>query len=205
MTERRTQAERRAQTRAALIEAARPLFALRGYTDVSAEEIVHAAGVTRGALYHHFLDKKDLFRAIIEEIEGEIDERVLGAARDGLAVPEQFRAAIRAFLEACVRPDVMRILLLDGPSVLGWQEWREIDSGHALRQIEKGLTMLAEGGWITPQPMKPLAHLIYGATIEAALYIAAAQDHQLAMTEILGGMERLLFTYLGGSESDRTH
>lgn len=203
MSKRRTQAERRAQTRAALIEAARALFTERGYAAVSLEEIVRAAGVTRGALYHHFEDKQDLFRAIIEEIEAEIDQQVMAADSEDLPVPKRLQAALDAFLEACLRPDVLRILLLDGPSVLGWQAWREIDAGHALLQIDEGLAALVAGGWIPVQPTRPLAHLIYGATIEAALYVAAAPDPQLAMDEMRASLKRFLFACLSG-DSDRS-
>lgn len=196
--QRRTQAERRAETRRALLAAARQLFAERGYAAASSEEIVGLAGVTRGALYHHFKDKRDLFRAVVEEIEQEIDERVLGvmdaggSADTSSSLPDQLLASSDAFLDACTRRDVTQILLLDGPSVLGWKEWREIDAGHALAQIEQGLVALMDAGLIESQPAAPLAHLIYGMLIEAALYIAAADDRETARLEMRRSLHRLL-------------
>lgn len=203
MTTRRTQAERRAQTREALIEAARALFAERGYAAVSLEEIVRAAGVTRGALYHHFKDKQDLFRTIVREIEKEIDERMLSTGGKDLSGLERFRVAVRVFLEACIQPDVGRILLIDGPSVLGWQEWREIDAAPALRMIEDGLEQLATHDWIAPQPFKPLAHLIYGALIEAGLYLASTADPEQELPQMHASLEHLLSATLGWSDSNR--
>jgi AcrR family transcriptional regulator len=199
MTTRRTQAERRAQTRADLLAAARTLFAKNGYAAVSLEEIVRAAGVTRGALYHHFKDKQDLFRNIVLQIEQEIDERMLSTGGPNLSGLERFRVAVRVFLEACTQPDVGRILLIDGPSVLGWQEWREIDAAPALRMIEDGLAELAAHGWIAPQPFKPLAHLIYGALIEAGLYLANTPDPANELPQMHTSLEHLLSATLGWS------
>lgn len=203
MATRRTQAERRAQTRAALIEAARTLFAKRGYAAVSLEEIVRAAGVTRGALYYHFEDKQDLFRTIVQEIEKEIDERMLSTGGKDLSGLERFRVAVRVFLEACTQPDVGRILLIDGPSVLGWQEWREIDAVPTLRLIEDGLEELAAHDWIASQPFKPLAHLIYGALIEAGLFLATTPDPDKELPEMHASLEHLLSATLGWRDSNR--
>ena len=202
MSVRRSQAERRAQTRAALIEAARTLFAERGYVAVSLEEIVRAAGVTRGALYHHFEHKQDLFRAVVQEIEDEIDESMLRTGGTDLSGLERFRVAVRVFLAACTHADVGQILLIDGPSVLGWQEWREIDAVPTLRLLEEGLEQLALHGWIAPQPFKLLAHLIYGAVIEAGLYIASTSDPETALPEMHATLEHLLSATLGWGDSN---
>src|SRR5205809_951508 len=116
---RRTQAERSSSTRAALIATARLLFAERGYADVGTEEIVRAAGVTRGALYHHFEGKSGLFRAVFEQVESEITERL---ANEALSRPDPWEAmasGLEMFLDVCVEPEVQRIALLDAPSVLG--------------------------------------------------------------------------------------
>jgi len=141
MNVKRTQAERSEATRAALIDAARPLFAERGYAGVGAEEIVRAAGLTRGALYHHFGGKRDLFEAVYEGLEAELAQRIAegalgGGATDPLAA---MRAGAEMFLQACTEPDVQRIVLLDGPSVLGWDRWREIAAEHGLGLIEATL------------------------------------------------------------------
>ena len=194
--ERRTQAERRTATRRALLDAARELFAERGYHEAAATEVVRRAGVTRGALYHHFEDKRDLFRAVVEEIEGEIDGLVLEAAREAFRESgdalEAWMAGAYASLDVYLRPDVRRIQLVDGPAVLSWGEWHEIDAAHAVAQIEDGLELLIEGGHIERQPVKPLAHLLHGATVEAAMYVAFSEEPEKAKEEIGGSLRRLL-------------
>src|SRR6516165_1618702 len=115
---RRTKAAQREATTAALITAARTLFAERGYAGVGTEEIVQHAGVTRGALYHHFKDKEDLFRAVLVQVSAETAQRVLIAA---LAIDDPWEALVvgaDAFLDASVTPEVQRIMLVDGPAVL---------------------------------------------------------------------------------------
>jgi AcrR family transcriptional regulator len=193
---RRTQAERREATRRALLDAARELFAERGYHEAAAEEIVRRAGMTRGAMYHHFEDKRDLFRAVVEEIEAEIDGLVLEAAREALRESgdplEAWMAGIYASLDVYSRPDVRRIQLVDGPAVLSWEEWREIDAAHAIAQIEAGLALLMDHGVIGRQPMGPLAHLLHGATTEAAMYVAFSEEKEKAREEIGDALRRLL-------------
>ena len=188
---RRTQAERSSSTRAALIATARRLFAERGYADVGTEEIVRAAGVTRGALYHHFEGKSGLFRAVFEQLESEIAERL---ANEALSRPdpwEAMAAGLEMFLDVCVEPEVQRIALLDAPSVLGWTEWREIASRYSLGLIRLGLQNLIDAGIAEPQPIEPLAHAILGMLTEAGLYVAGAEDPEGArveMGEVLRGM-----------------
>ena len=189
--ERRTQAGRRAATRRALLDAARSLFAERGYHGTAAEEIVQRAGLTRGALYHHFEDKKDLFRAVVDEIEGEIDEEIEEAERAQPGLPEAVMAGYRAFIDAVLDPELRRTFFLDGPSVLGW-EWREIDARHAVGKIEEGLEALIAEGFVQPQPVGPLARLVNGALLEAAFFVAASEDPEAARNEVWGAMERLL-------------
>ena len=193
---RRSHAERRAATRRALLDAARTTFADKGYAEVTIEEVVRGAKMTRGALYHHFGDKRLLLRAVVEEIEDEIDALVEGAAKEAHASSgdplEAMMAGHYAFLDACLRPEVRRILLLDGPAVLGWEEWREIDAAHAVAQIEAGLGLLVDAGLMEPQPLRPLAHLLHGAAIEAALYVAASAEAAKARDEAGNGLERLM-------------
>lgn len=178
------------------MDAGRELFAERGYHEAAATEVVRRAGVTRGALYHHFEDKRDLFRAVVEEIEGEIDRLVLEAAREVMRESgdalEAWMAGAYASLDAYLRPDVRRIQLMDGPAVLSWGEWHEIDAAHAVTQIEAGLELLIEGGVIKRQPVKPLAHLLHGATREAAMYVAFSEEPEKAKEEIGGALRRLL-------------
>jgi AcrR family transcriptional regulator len=193
---RRSHAERREATRRALLDAARTAFAGKGYAQVTIEEVVRGAGVTRGALYHHFEDKRLLLRAVVEEIEDEIDALVEVAAKEAHARSgdplEAMMAGHYAFLDACSRPEIRRILLLDGPAILGWEEWREIDAEHAVSKIEAGLGMLVDAGLMEPQPLRALAHLLHGAAIEAALYVAASTDAAKARDEAGAGLERLM-------------
>jgi AcrR family transcriptional regulator len=189
--ERRTQAERRAATRRALLDAARSLFAEKGYHGTAAEEIVQRAGLTRGALYHHFEGKKDLFRAVVDEMESEIDEEIEAAERAQSGLPEAVTAGYRAFLDAVLDPEMKRTFFLDGPSVLGW-EWRERDARHAVGKIEEGLEALIAEGLMEPQPISPLARLINGALLEAAFFVTASDDPEAARDEVWGSMERLV-------------
>jgi AcrR family transcriptional regulator len=191
---RRSQVERSEATRAALIEAARPLFAERGYAAVGTEEIVRAAGVTRGALYHHFDGKRELFEAVYVQIEVELAERIAnGALRSGAAAPlEAMRAGAEMFLEACTVPEVQRVVLLDGPSVLGWDRWREIGAEHGLGLIEATLRAGVDAGAIPEQPVRPLAHVLMGALDEAAMLVARAEDPEAARAEVGRTIDTLL-------------
>jgi AcrR family transcriptional regulator len=192
--ERRTQAERSEATRGALITAARPLFAERGYADVGTEEIVRAAGVTRGALYHHFEGKRELFEAVYEEVEVELAQRIAaGALQANASSPlEGMRAGTEMFLEASTEPETQRIVLLDGPAVLGWDRWREIAAAHGLGLIEATLAAAIEAGAINPQPVKPLAHVLMGALDEAAMLVARADDPETMKAEVAGTLGALL-------------
>src|SRR5436305_3484404 len=178
MNVKRTQAERSGATRAALIDAARPLFAGRGYADVGTEEIARAAGLTRGALYHHFEGKRELFEAVYEQIEIEMAERIAsGALRANAISPlAAMKAGAEMFLLASTEPETQQIVLLDGPSVLGWDRWREIATEHGLGLIEATLQAAVEAGEINSQPVRPLAHVLMGALDAAALLVARAEN-----------------------------
>ncbi len=194
MNVKRTQAERSEATRDALIAAARLLFAERGYATVSTEEIVRAAGVTRGALYHHFDGKRDLFEAVYERIEIELAQRIAGGALSaGAAAPlEAMRAGAEMFLQVATEPEAQRIVLLDGPSVLGWDRWREIATEHGLGLIEATLQAAIEAGAIAEQPVRPLAHVLMGALDEAAMLVARAEDPERMRAEVGRTLDALL-------------
>jgi AcrR family transcriptional regulator len=192
--ERRTQAERSETTRRALIEAARELFAERGYAGVGTEEIVQAAGVTRGALYHHFAGKRELFEAVYEEVEAQLAERIAtGALSANADSPlDAMRAGAEMFLQACTEPEAQQIALLDGPSVLGWDRWREIAAEHGLGLIEATLQAAIDAGAIAPQPVRPLAHVLMGALDEAAMLVARADDPEQMRAEVSRTLDSLL-------------
>src|SRR5262249_36575474 len=152
-----------------LMAVARELFAERGYAGVGTEEIVQRAGVTRGALYYHFREKKELFRAIYEQMEGELADALgrqlaEGPADDPIAL---LRTGVRAFLDHCMEPALARIALVDAPSVLGWSEWREMDERYGLGLVMAGLQIGMAAGALRGLPVKPLAQLILGALGEA--------------------------------------
>jgi AcrR family transcriptional regulator len=174
------QAERSQATRSRLIAAGRELFAERGFAAVATEEIVRRARVTRGALYHHFSDKRDLLRAAHEELEAELAEeigaRIAAEAEAGTGAREALELGARAFLDACERPEIARITLVEAPAVLGWNEWREIDERYGLGLVTGALELGMEQGAIRRQPTRPLAHLLLGAMGEAGMMIANAGD-----------------------------
>jgi AcrR family transcriptional regulator len=195
VSERKTKHDLRSEaTRERLLTAARRLFAERGYAAVGTEEIVQAAGVTRGALYHQFRDKADLFAGVAELVEAEVNDRIAEGIRSGgVADPlEAMRAGARMFLELCAEPDVERILLLDGPAVLGSVAWRELGGRYGLGQLRAILRAAMDAGAIAVQPVVPLAHLLLGALDEAALYIAHAEDPATARTECVAALDRMI-------------
>ena len=188
----RTQAERSHATTGELVEAAHELFAASGYAQTSIEDIVRAAGVTRGALYHHFASKLDVFRAVFEREERELT-RMLAVEAAGATDPwERVKAGCHAFLNACLTPSVQRITLLDGPSVLGWEAVREIESRHALALLREGLQAAADAGFLTADDVETLAHLLFGALCEGGMLIARAKQPNRALARVLAQVDRLL-------------
>ena len=185
-------AQRSEATRAALVSAARELWADRGYAGAGTEEIVKRAGVTRGALYHHFADKTDLLRAVLHELSRELAEASATAALKEKDQWQQILAATDAFLDACTDPAIQQIMMVDSPSVLGWEEWREIDQAYGLGLVKASLEQAMETGLVPRQPVGPLAHLVVGALDEAAMYIARAPDLKTARREMGESIERML-------------
>lgn len=183
---RRTQGERTAVTRDALVAAARRLFGTDGYAAVGTERIAREAGMTRGALYHQFADKAELFAAVLDQVEHEIGERMLvaSAGHDPADTAAMLVAGADAFLDACAEPDLQRIVLVDGPSVLGWERWREICLRHSVGLVAALLSDGIERGSIPAQPVDPLTHVLVGAVDEAALYVARAADPQRARADV---------------------
>jgi AcrR family transcriptional regulator len=181
MTIRRTQADRRASTRGALIAAGRRLFARHGFDAVAAEDVVAAAGVTRGALYHHFEGKRGLFDAVFEDVERELVEsfpldELTGADAFGVVIE-----SIDPFLRLSLTSDVQRIALIDGPAVLGWERWHEIEAEYGLGLIEAAMQAAADAGQLRDDVSIPeLAVAFLGALIETALQLARAPDPEVA-------------------------
>jgi AcrR family transcriptional regulator len=188
------QAERSEATRAELVRIARELFSERGYAGVGTEEIVQRAKVTRGALYHHFADKRALFRAVHEQMEAEI-VAAIAERMAGIEDPiELLVTGTRAFLDQCMDPAHARVNLLDAPSVLGWEEWREIDMRHGLGLVMAGLQAGMDAEALRKQPVRPLAHLMLAAMGEAAMMIANSPEPAATRDE----MEESLLAVLAG-------
>lgn len=190
----RSQAARSGDTTDALVRAARGLFAEHGFAGVGTEVIVRAAGVTRGAMYHHFADKAELFAAVLETVEGEVTARIGAAvaasgASDPIAV---MRLGAGTWLDACAEPEVHRIVLVDAPAVLGWQRWREIGLRYGMGLVHGLIAHAIEVGRIPAQPVEPLAHVVIGALDEAALYIARADDRARARREVGAVIDNLI-------------
>ena len=175
-----------------LLAQARRAFSEQGFAGASAEQIVAAAGVTRGALYHHFEGKKGLFRAVVEQAQEEIDLRVRAAVEKARDPVEMLIAGNDEFLAACLDPGVRRILLIDAPAVLGWQEWRRIDEAHVLGRYREFLRQIMDQGLLRPLPADALAHVISGAANEAALWAAQAQDPAAALAQAQHTMGELI-------------
>lgn len=189
---RRTQEERSTTTRAALLAAARPLFAAQGFGAVGTEAIVRAAGVTRGALYHQFADKSELFAAVYEQVQQELAARIAGLLADVTDPAAALTAGIDAWLEAATEPDVQRIVLIEAPAVLGWERWRDAGQASAIGLVEAVLGAAMAAGSIVEQPVRPLAHVLIGALDEAALYVARADDADTARDEMRTVLRALL-------------
>lgn len=179
-------------TKAALISAARELFVSKGYFATGTEEIVAKADAgTRGALYHHFADKEDLFRAVFDEVQADLAAATVVNERDDAL--ELLTAALQQFLDASAdNPDVQQVLLIDGPAVLGWDQWRSLEAEYGLGVITSMLDAAVVQKVIPRQPTAPLAHMLLAAVDEAALYIANASDRRQAHTQARQSLKRLL-------------
>jgi AcrR family transcriptional regulator len=187
---RRTQAERSASTRAALVDAARALFAERGFTAVGTPEIARRAGVTRGAMYHQFQDKAELFAVVAEAVEAEVTQRIVDrvsarAAGDPLAALHQ---AVDAWMDACEDDEVRQVILVDAPVVLGWEGLRDLAREYGLGLTEGLLAAAVESGELPALPIAPLAHALIGALQEAAFLTAAEPERRSDATEVLHAM-----------------
>jgi AcrR family transcriptional regulator len=189
----RTKAAQREATVAALVKAARELFAERGYAGVGTEEIVQRAGVTRGALYHHFrAGKEELFKAVLVQVSADVVQRVAAAAAATDDPWEELVLGSEAFLDACATPEVQRIVLLDAPAVLDWDVRRAIDADYGLRLLEGALQNAMDAGRVVPGSALAMAQVLAGALDEAAMVVAQADDPTAARAEMSHTVRRLL-------------
>lgn len=186
---RRTQEDRTATTKAALITAGRALFAERGYASVPADDVVKAAGVTRGALYHHFGDKSGLFRAVYDQLGEEIDAELRPMLTGDIG--SAMLVGLAKFLDICDRAEVRQLMLIDAPSVFGWSRWREIEAEYGLGMISELIQRGIEEKVVVSQRVDVLAQLVFSSTIEAALLVANADDPVATRAAVEGSLAML--------------
>ncbi|GAA1883257.1 TetR/AcrR family transcriptional regulator [Asanoa iriomotensis] len=187
-----TRAAQRAETRRALLDEGRRRFARDGYHAVVLEEVARGIGVTKGAAYHHFGSKAGLFRAVVAEAQDRIGAGVAAAAEAHDDPWDQLVAGCRAFLAAGSDPEFQRIVLLDAPTVLGWNEWREMDEASSAAHLGEALSAVMAAGTIARQPVEPLTRLLSGAMNEAALWIAGTPDPAASVNAAMEALTRLL-------------
>jgi AcrR family transcriptional regulator len=193
---RRTQAERSATTRESLLAAAKELFAAGGYAATGREQIAERAGVTRGALYHHFSSKQALFRAVVESLEREACAQIAVAAMRGNNALDQLRRGCGAFLDSALEPAFQRIVLVDGPAVLGWQAWREIDVDNGAALLREGLAHVLAPGSRGAGSLEVLTRLLLGALHEAAFLVANDPSPRRARRDVGRSVDDLISALL---------
>ncbi|AEV76717.1 transcriptional regulator [Mycolicibacterium rhodesiae NBB3] len=194
-----TDVERRArgdQTRRDLVDAGRALFVEKGYFDTSISDLVTRSGVgTRGAFYHHFKDKAELFRAVFEEVERDLTLRSLASPPQGADAWEVLSVGMRGFLESALEPEVQRVMLIDGPVVLGWQTLRAIEESNSIALINEMVAKAIAEGIIDDHPVGELTHLLVAAVEEAALLVAHADKPAKARERAARVLDRLLLSF----------
>ena len=188
---RRTAADA-AETRTTILRAARELFADGGYADTSTADVVERAGVTRGALYHHFTDKSDLFRAVFTDVTVELNDSVIRAALAHTDALAALRGGCEAMLQFCARPEYRQISVLDAPAVMGMEEWQRLDSSVGMSSFRAGLDLLHQQGYLDATPDHATTVLLFGALTEAAIAVARGGPDAPSIPELLDAFVGLL-------------
>ena len=179
-------------TRAALIDVATELFATNGYEATAIPAVLAAAGVSRGALYHHFESKEALFEAVLQSVEAEATLKVTRAARGATDPLDGLRRGCAAYLAMCRDPVVRRISLIDAPAGVGWERWREIDEQYSFGLIKAAIAAIAAGGRVKPELIDVMAHMVLAALLEVALLVARADEGRLAIRRGQAAVDELL-------------
>lgn len=191
MSVKQERAAQAAGTRRDLLQHARKLFAQKGYAESSTDEVVRRAKVTKGALYHHFSNKLELYRAVVADMERELVAKMAEAA-DGAKTPHtKLEAACRAYLDACLDSSLTRILVLEAPVVLGWKEWCELAHQHEIAALATYLESVVATSATGERPLE-MAHVLLGALNTSARVIAQAEDPAKARTQVKATIDRLL-------------
>jgi AcrR family transcriptional regulator len=187
-----TQAERREKTQTAIVKVAKRIFGERGFAATTMDDIAAGARVAKGAVYHHFSTKEALFEAVFEQVSLELVsdlDRISRAEKDALAA---MAAGTQGYFAACSKGETGQIILRDGPAVLGWERWREIDAQHFGGKFPLALAAAMDAGLIARQPVEPLARLLLGAVTEAAVAVSAGPDIGKAGTDYARAFRSLL-------------
>src|SRR6266700_736064 len=171
-----TQSERRERTQAAIVKTAKRIFGERGFAAATMDDVAAGARVAKGAIYHHFPTKEALFEAVFEQVSRELVTEIDGITRAERDVLAAMAAGTQAYFAACSKGSTGQIILRDGPAVLGWERWREIDARHFGGKFPRALTAAMDAGLIARQPVEPLARLLLGAVTEAAVACSAEPD-----------------------------
>src|ERR1700728_2731046 len=187
-----TQSERREATRAAIVKAAKRLFGERGFAGTTIDNVATAAHVAKGAVYHHFETKEALFEAVFDEVSRDIVTEVDQAARAEKDALAAMAAGTQAYFTACATDATGQIILRDGPAVLGWERWREIDARHFGGGFSRALSRAMDDGLIARQSVEPLSRLLIGAVTEAAVACSAGGDVQKTGAEYTRAFQTLL-------------
>lgn len=187
-----TQADRREATRKAIIDAARELFGAAGFASTTVDQVAAVAGVAKGAVYHHFANKEAIFGAVFEQASIEVVAKVSEAGRLAKDPLEGIVEGTRTYFEVCREGPFGRIMLTDGPSVLGWQLWRDIDREHFGAKVPSALAAAMKRGLIDTQPVEPLSTLILGAVTEAAIACANSDAPEEAIKSYIDALRLLL-------------
>lgn len=188
-TARDAQAE---STRLALLRHARRLFLSRGYAESSTDELARRAKLTKGALYHHFSNKQEIYRAVVEDMGKEVVARIEAAAGASSDPASRLRAVCEAYLDACMDANLARILVIEAPVVLGWKAWCDIAQEHEVRALAKRLGEAVAAGIIREQPLETMAQVLLGALNTAARVVTTAADPVSARAQVGETIERLL-------------
>ena len=184
-------------TRAALIGVATELFAANGYDGTAIPAVLDAAGVSRGALYHHFGSKEALFEAVLQAVEAQATLKVTRAAGGATDPLDGLRRGCAAYLAMCRDPVVRRISLIDAPAVVGWERWREIDEQHAFGLVKAAIAALAADGRVKPELVDVMAHMVLAALLEVALLVARADEGRIAIRRGQEAIDELLTALFG--------
>jgi AcrR family transcriptional regulator len=187
-----TKAAQREATTKRLLEIARQQFTTHGYAQTATEAIVEEAGVTRGALYHHFGSKDGLFKAVVEVVQQDVAARIEEAVSKTNDPWQQLLIGCKTFLSASMDADIQQIMLVDAPAVLGFETWREIDSQNSMRLLQENIRQLADKKTIQTPSVEAFTHLLSGAMNEAALWVARSGNPKKALVEATETLEHLL-------------